>query len=221
MALLKKLLLWSITGPFLVWAALMLHVIYHHGFTEPGGLSAPQWPDHIKPDMKEAMIANRKYIIDDLKAVMSGILRPAKFISTRVTADFIWEDPLERFDGASDVGAFLGMCQYLDGATFKVHHEVHSAHEILLDWEIAFGFKGLSHIPWLKVNIPMRTHLLLEPAEKPGSSERLFKLYEEWGGNVLLTEKSLPMPPYLGLIHQSLRRFTGSLVLWPAKKGLL
>ena len=29
------------------------------------------------------------------------------------------------------------MCQYLDGATFKVHHEVHSAHEILLDWEIA------------------------------------------------------------------------------------
>ena len=94
----------------------------------------------------------------------------------------------------------------------------------------------------------MRTHLLLEPAEKPGSSERLFKLYEEWvrfffffqflyiyfsiliirffgylfqGGNVLLTEKSLPMPPYLGLIHQSLRRFTGSLVLWPAKKGLL
>ena len=24
-----------------------------------------------------------------------------------------------------------------DGATFKVHHEVHSAHEILLDWEIA------------------------------------------------------------------------------------
>ena len=43
-----------------------------------------------------------------------------------------------------------------------------------------FGFKALSHIPWLKVNIPMRTHLLLEPAEKPGSSEKLFKLYEEW-----------------------------------------
>ena len=72
MALLKKLLLWFIMGPLLVWAALMLHVIYHHGFTEPAGLSAPQWPDHIKPDMKEAMIANRKYIIDDLKAVMSG-----------------------------------------------------------------------------------------------------------------------------------------------------
>ena len=49
----------------------------------------------------------------------------------------------------------------------------------------------------------------------------LFIGYLFQGGNVLLTEKSLPMPPYLGLIHQSLRRFTGSLVLWPAKKGLL
>ena len=121
MASLKKLLLWSIMGPLLLWAALMLHVIYHHGFTEPAGLLSPQWPAHIKPDMKEAMIANQKYIIDDLKAVMSGKLRPAKFISTRVTANFIWEDPLERFDGASDVGAFLDMNQYLDGATFKVH----------------------------------------------------------------------------------------------------
>ena len=73
--MLKKLVLWSILGPLLVWAALILHVIYHHGFTEPVGLSAPQWPDHIKPDMKEAIIANRKYIIDDLKAVMSGILK--------------------------------------------------------------------------------------------------------------------------------------------------
>ena len=218
MALLKKLLLWSITGPLLVWAALILHVIYHHGFTEPAGLSAPQWPDHIKPDMKEAMIANRKYIIDDLRAVMSGILKPAKFISTRATADFIWEDPFERFEGASDVGSFLDMNQYIDGVTFKVHREVHSVHEIILDWEVGFGSKGLS---WLKVNIPMRIHLLLEPAEKPEYSEGLFKLVEEWGGNVLLTEKSLPMPPYLGLIHQSLRGFTGSLVLWPAKKGLL
>ena len=139
--------------------------------------------------MKKAMIANWKYIIDDLKAVMSGKLRPAKFISTRATADFLWEDPLERFDGASDVGAFLDMNQFLDGVTFKVHHEVHSAHEILLDWEIAFGYKGLSHISWLKVNIPMRIHLLLEPAEKPGSSERLFKLYEEWGCNVCYRKK--------------------------------
>jgi len=221
MAPLKKLLVWSITGPLLLWAALMLHVIYHHAFSEPAGLPSPQWPSHIKPDMKEAMIANRKFILDDLKAVMSAKLRPAKFMSTRATSDLSWEDPLERFDGASDVAIFLGMCQYLEGLTFKVHHEVHSAHEILMDWDISFGIKGLSHIPWLKVSIPMRTHLLLEPAEKPGSSERVFRLYEEWGGNVLLTEKSLSWPPYLGLIHQSLRRFTGSLILWPAKKGLL
>ena len=49
------------------------------------------------------MIANRKYIIDDLKAVISGILRPAKFISTRVTRDFIWEDPLERLNSTIQI----------------------------------------------------------------------------------------------------------------------
>ena len=49
------------------------------------------------------MIANRKYIIDDLKAVLSGILRPAKFISTRVTADFIWEDPLKRLNSTIQI----------------------------------------------------------------------------------------------------------------------
>ena len=49
------------------------------------------------------MIANRKFIIDDLKAVMSGILRPAKFISTRVTPDFIWEDPLERLNSTIQI----------------------------------------------------------------------------------------------------------------------
>ena len=57
---------------------------------------------------------------------------------------------------------------------------------IYLTSNFQFGFKGLSHIPWLKVNIPMRTHLLLEPAEKPGSSERLFKLYEEWVRKLIL-----------------------------------
>ena len=72
-----------------------------------------------------------------LKAVMSAKLRPAKFMSTRATSDLSWEDPLERFDGASDVAIFLGMCQYLEGLTFKVHHEVHSAHEILMDWDIS------------------------------------------------------------------------------------
>ena len=58
-------------------------------------------------------------------------------ILSKYTVVWIVLQMFQRFDGASDVGAFLGMCQYLDGATFKVHHEVHSAHEILLDWEIA------------------------------------------------------------------------------------
>ena len=169
-------------------------------------------------EMSKKCSTDQRFILKEISFLKIHTLRPAKFISTRATADFIWEDPLERFEGASDVAAFLDMNDVLEGVTFKVHNEVHSAHEIVLDWEVGFGSKS---IPWMKVNLPMRIHLLLEPVEKPGSSERLFKLVEEWGGNVLLTEKSLPMPPYLGLIHQSLRGFTGSLVLWPAKKGLL
>lgn len=177
----------------------------------------PHWPADVKSDMKEAIIANRKYIVDDIKALFSAKMEAKKFMSTRATPDITFEDPLERFQGAEDLTLFFNLCKYLDNVNFKVRTEVHSAHEIILDWDIGFGAKGWD---WLKVSVPMRSHILLEPAHTPGGSEKIFRLFEEWGGNVLLTEKTVKLP-YLGLVHQSLRRFMGSMILWPAKKGLL
>ena len=36
----------------------------------------------------------------------------------------------------------------------------------------------------------MRTHFLLEPAENPGSGEKLFKIYEEWYGHEHMNESN-------------------------------
>jgi hypothetical protein len=66
----------------------------------------------------------------------------------------------------------------------------------------------------------MRTHFLLEPAEKAGSGEKLFKIFEEWNGNVHLNEKNT-FPTILGTIHQQLRRSMGLAASWVVKQGLV
>ena len=58
----------------------------------------------------------------------------------------------------------------------------------------------------------MRTHIFLKPGENT-NNERIVSISEEWGGNTLLTEGSLPWPPFLSLIHKKLRLFTGSFIL--------
>ena len=88
---------------------------------------------------------------------------------------------------------------------------IDSEQKIVLDWEHSGGFKGFTHMSWLKLKILMRTHIFLEPGENP--NEKISSIYEEWGSNELLTEESLPWPPFLGMIHQKLRLFTGSLIL--------
>ena len=60
---------------------------------------------------------------------------------------------------------------------------------------------------------------MLEPSEN-GLSEKIFHIYEEWGGNQLLTAKTVKIP-YLGKIHSSLRQFTGQMALSLIKSGIL
>lgn len=86
--------------------------------------------------MKSAIIANRKFIIDDLKNMFNSKLDYKKFLKNRATEDVVFEDPLERFEGAENVGHFFSMVKYFDNFEFKIHNEVHSAHEALLDWDI-------------------------------------------------------------------------------------
>jgi len=214
---LKTVIVWSLSGPLIIYGLLMIHVIYQHGFKVPNPLPKPQWPNHVKEDLKQAIIANRKYIIQDLKDVFSSKLDYNKFLKNRATDDISFEDPLERIDGAVEFGHFLSMCKYLDNFEFKVHHEIHSAHEILLDWDIKFGIKAF---PSIRMSIPMRTHMMMEPPQKAGEPEKIFRIFEDWFGNEQLTERSSKIP-YLGKIHQSLRRFMGTLVVWPVKQGYL
>ena len=82
-----------------------------------------------------------------------------------------------------------------------------------------FGIAALGPLA-PQMSIPMRTHLLLEPAERPGGAEKIFRIAEDWYGNEQLTEKNVKIS-LLGKIHQSLRRYYGQLVLWPVKQGLL
>ena len=71
-----------------------------------------------------------------MKDVFSAKLDYKKFLKTRTTEDISFEDPLERVNGAEDFGHLLAMCKYFDKLEFKVHHEIHSAHEIIMDWEL-------------------------------------------------------------------------------------
>ena len=84
---------------------------------------------------------------------------------------------------------------------------------------VQFGIAALG-LSGPQMSIPMRTHIMLEPAEKPGAAEKIFRIAEDWYGNEQLTEKNVKIS-LLGKIHQSVRRYYGQLVLWPVKQGLL
>ena len=91
---------------------------------------------------------------------------------------------------------------------FVVHGQHHGPHEIVMDWSPTFV------MPWFPdrpMSFRVRTHLLLEAPSQPGEKEKVFRMFEEWGGNKLLSEKTTFFP--LGKIHQKLRDFVGLLAL--------
>ena len=97
-------------------------------------------------------------------------------------------------------------------------HGKTNINENILPFLFQFGFKSLPSS--LRINLPMRTHLMMEPPEKLGDPEKIFRIQENWFGNEQLTERNSKFS-YLGKIHQSLRRFMGSVVVWPVKQGYL
>ena len=97
-------------------------------------------------------------------------------------------------------------------------HGKTNINENILPFLFQFGFKSLPSS--LRINLPMRTHLMMEPPEKLGDPEKIFRIQENWFGNEKLTERNSKFS-YLGKIHQSLRRFMGSVVVWPVKQGYL
>jgi len=171
----KSLIWWSLTGPCLIWLLLLSHVMYHHLYTIPAPIPGPVWPKDTQSRVKAAMQSSRQFILEDFVKVFKAELPPEKFLALRATEDIVFEDPLERFEGREDVSQFLSMCKYLSGFNFEIYQEVHSVHEVLLDWRLTFGLAALGP-SGPQMSIPMRTHIMLEPAEKPGAAEKIFLL---------------------------------------------
>ena len=130
---------------------------FQHLYTKPQPIPSPVWPKDTQSRVKSAMQSSRQFILEDFVKVFKAELPPEKFLALRATEDIVFEDPLERyleslestfhnflashplserFEGKEDVSQFLSMCRYLSGFKFEIYQEVHSVHEVLLDWRL-------------------------------------------------------------------------------------
>ncbi len=51
-----------------------------------------------------------------------------------MTPDVVWEDPIQRMEGQFELFNLANLARYYKSFTFEHYNEIHSAHEILLDW---------------------------------------------------------------------------------------
>lgn len=97
---------------------------------------------------------------------------PKDFFSNRLTDDFEFEDPTGRYVGQNELAEFykviLAAVSDLD---FDIKGEYHGPHEIVMDWTMRFKLVPL----WFPIELPMRAHILLEPAEQGGKLEKIFR----------------------------------------------
>jgi hypothetical protein len=168
-----KMVFWSLFGPFLIWLALVGHVVYQVAVQSPGPIKTTGWPEGTSESMKSTLISNRKYILQDFVDLMKtgDQAKAKKFIENRITDDFVWEDPMEKFVGKAEFADLLYLCKYVKDIEFKTFSEHHSTHEMILDWSLKVTTTLLPSFPF---TIPMRTHFLLEPAEQVNKT----KLFE-------------------------------------------
>jgi len=209
-------LIWNlIVGPSLIYGLLMAHVAYQTMKT-PDELVAPTWPSTILKEEKEALIKGRKAIINDFLDLVAG--KNAEFSQRHCTDDVEFEDPIEKFLGKKEFDQFVeAYSRYCKDGDIEVIEEHHGPHEIILDINLKIWFHMLPNLPWV---MRQRNHYLLEPPSTKGGSEKVFRIYEEWGGNPLLNEKTVT-PGFLGKVHAKLRRFTGYLLSLAWEKKLI
>jgi len=203
-------------GPVFLYLIVLGHIVYQVGFREPEPLNVPQWPSATKAEDKKAIIDARKVIIREFMDFMGG--KNAEFFKKHGTEDIDWEDPIERITGASEVDGFAKLAtRWIKNTDIEIFSENHAPHEIIMDWKVK---TTLSFLPSIPMSIGMRSHILLEPSEvKVGGPEKIFRVYEEWNGNPLLTEKT-GKPPMLGKLHSMLRKFHGSAITEGIKYGI-
>ena len=89
-----------------------------------------------------------------------------------MTDDFEFEDPMGRYIGQAEfVHLSKIIAATVSGLDFNIKGEYHGPHEVIMDWTMNFNMKPFG----FTVNLPMRTHILLEPAEKGAKQEKIFK----------------------------------------------
>ena len=142
---------------------------------------------------------------------------------------------MQKIVGFSDFNAMVNFLhKVIKHGEVEIHGEHHSTHEIVMDWTITVSQWPIFRIKWsvpstdhqlvwlvfqvqhrvmssIKVPLYLRTHVLLEPPATKGGSEKVFKMFDEWGGNPLMTELNT-VPAWLGRTHSKLRLFHGFLM---------
>lgn len=205
---LKGLIYWAIVGPLLLSLLLLSHTGYRVYVQKPGPITITDFPREIAKADKESIIKSRKGLLEDVMDAFAGKFtggQARKFVKERFTSDGEFEDPWSKFKGSDELYTLvetMHLCMH--NIEYDIHGEFHGPHEYIVDWTMV-GYTKL--FPNFALSIPMRSHFLVEPAAKPGTPEKIFRIYEEWNGNALLNEKTTVS--YIGQIQSRFRRFIG------------
>lgn len=212
----------AILGPVLIYFILIAHVVFQVGFKENEPLQAPEWPAGTNKADKDAVIAARKPILHDFMDFVGG--KNGDFFKKHATEDIVWEDPVERFTGIEEVDGFARVAtRWIKSTEFQIHAANHAPHEVVFDWTLT---TTLSILPSFPMTLRLRTHILMETSGEKVDGKlvpvggKVFKIFEEWGGNPLLNEKSFS-PAIIGKVHSNLRKFAGYMITQAIKYGIL
>ena len=97
---------------------------------------------------------------------------PNDFVTKRLTKDFTFEDPMGLYVGQSEFAELYKIVKAsVSNLDFSIKGEYHGPHEIIMDWTMHLTMKPFG----MKMDLPMRTNILLEPAEKGGQQEKIFR----------------------------------------------
>ena len=201
-----KIITWAILGPILLYAVLLGYVLSYHFLSAPPSLAL----DPLPKDLKEATLKLRKPLIAAHLDAFAG-KNAASYLDKYVTEDATFEDPMQFWAGKSALSpAFAAFGPLILENRYDIRGEHHAPNQIVLDMtmNMKLDFFGLP----VPVSLPMRQNLMLEPAAKPGGQEKVFAIWEDWGSNPLLTEKTATVKQ-VGAAHKAVRNGFGAMGL--------
>ena len=144
MGLVRSFVLNFIVGPMLVYFLLLGHVAYQIFKTSSKSEPAPAWPLTVDAKEKEAIIASRKAIIEDLNGFLAG--RNVKFFQTHAIEDVQLEDPIQKLVGMEECNNLSLMWSLsVESADVKTGKVVHAPHEIIVDQTLTVSLQHFNN----------------------------------------------------------------------------